>query len=54
MYTINGIYYSDFCGSFPSYEDNNSNSITETNQVVKVVENGMRIHYPFIILCYDL
>lgn len=49
MYNINGTCYSDLCGSFPSYEDN-SNSITETSQVVKVVENGMRIHYSLYLV----
>lgn len=41
MYIKNCAFVSDLCGSFPSYEDSNSNPVTETNQGVKVVENGM-------------
>lgn len=35
-------FYSDLCGSFPPYENSNVNSVTDTDQAVKVVENGIR------------
>jgi hypothetical protein len=37
----NDTFNSDLCSSFTSYEDSSSNPVTETNQVVKVVEHGM-------------
>lgn len=44
MYT----FHSDLCGSYPSYE-NSLNSVTDTSQAVKVVENGIRIYFVIII-----
>jgi len=37
-------FHSDLCGSFPSYENSSINSVTDTGQAVKVVENGIRVY----------
>jgi len=37
-------FFSDLCGSFPSYENSSINSVTDTSQAVKVVENGIRAY----------
>jgi len=38
------IFHSDLCGSFPSYENSNINSVSDTGQAVKVVENGIKVY----------